>query len=201
MDSSDSDDFNFIFFTTVMAIAAFADKKSKKAKEASRAAMVELEKSTGISGGGGGNSSRSRFKVVNAGPDDTIPLKLKRRRVVLPRPDYAEAPWSRMLRQEGKSLEDHKSTEASSFLRLFRVPYAFFVKLVSLAKTRKWFPIAQIDVSGRPCIPVELKAREFAAAAAASSSSFCCIVLLSIPRIYSSSSYPLLIFPQNIFRI
>lgn len=150
-----------------MAITAFASHKSSKAKEASGAAMLELDNSTSSSSGGGnGKISSSRFEVDHAGQDDTGPPKLKRRRVVLPRPDYAEAPWSRMLRREAKRLEDHKSTEAKSFLRLFRVPYAFFVKLVSLAKARKWFPIAQIDVSGRPCISVELKARECAAVVA-----------------------------------
>ena len=34
---------------------------------------------------------------------------------------------------------------------------AFFLELVKLAKEKEWFPTAERDVAGRPCIPVELK--------------------------------------------
>lgn len=85
--------------------------------------------------------------------EETPPTK--RSRLVYPRGKYRESAWWQMLQAEG--LKDHTTKEARPFRRRFRVPYVFFVDLVTLVKVKKWFSTAEVDVAGRECIPVEPK--------------------------------------------
>lgn len=80
---------------------------------------------------------------------------VKRRRAVLPRPDYKASFWWRMLGETG--LQEPGSREARLFRRRFRIPYQFFRELIKLVEQKKWFSVRERDVAGRPCIPVELK--------------------------------------------
>ena len=59
-----------------------------------------------------------------------------------------------MLRKP--ELEQRDSREYRKFRRHFRIPYEF-LKLVQLAKHRKWFSLAPRDVAGRQCRPVVLE--------------------------------------------
>ena len=81
--------------------------------------------------------------------------RVKRTREVPPRSDFSQAPWSIMLRKA--ELKRRDSRKYRNFRRHFRIPYEFFLKLVQLAKYRKWISLAARDVAGRQCIPVELK--------------------------------------------
>ncbi|CAN0148637.1 unnamed protein product, partial [Hapterophycus canaliculatus] len=60
-----------------------------------------------------------------------------------------------MLGETG--LQEADSKEARLFRRRFRIPFQFFTELIALVKEKRWFPMRVKDVSGRQCIPVELK--------------------------------------------
>ena len=77
-------------------------------------------------------------------------------RTVVPRPDYKQSPWANMLRNQ--DLLDPTSRAAKLFRRRFRVPHVLFLTLVVRRVVEEgWFPTAEMDVVGRPCIPVTLK--------------------------------------------
>ena len=82
---------------------------------------------------------------------------MKRPRLVYDRPDYNESPWARMLRDQ--RLHQLGTREARVFRRNFRLPYPVFVELMKMVKELRWFTARAMDVSGRPCIPLELKVR------------------------------------------
>ena len=64
-----------------------------------------------------------------------------------------------MLRNQ--DLLDPTSRAAKLFRRHFRVPHVFFLTLVRRVIEEGWFPIAEVDVVGRPCISVTLKVSNF----------------------------------------
>ena len=80
-------------------------------------------------------------------------------RTVVPRPDYKQSPWANMLRNQ--DLPDPTSRAAKRFRRRFRVPHVLFLTLVRRVIEEGWFPTAEVDVVGRPCIPVTLKVSNF----------------------------------------
>lgn len=92
-------------------------------------------------------------EVDDGGGDDEPHVKRTRR--VFLRADYSQSPWAIMLGAE--ELSCRNSRQAKGFRRRFRVPYPFFLAIVEMVKTRGWFPSRAEDVTGRPCIPVELK--------------------------------------------
>ena len=64
-----------------------------------------------------------------------------------------------MLRNQ--DLLDPTSSAAKLFRRRFRVPHVFFLTLLRRVIEEGWFPTAEVDVVGRPCIPVTLKVSNF----------------------------------------
>lgn len=82
--------------------------------------------------------------------------RVKRTRRVNARPEYTQSAWGLMLHRKAELL-DLTSTESKVFRQRFRVLYPFFLEVVKLAKEKSWFPTAERDVVGPPCIPVELK--------------------------------------------
>ncbi|CAB1107878.1 unnamed protein product [Ectocarpus sp. CCAP 1310/34] len=46
---------------------------------------------------------------------------------------------------------------AKVFRTRFRVPHAFFLELVKMARGKKWFSVREKDAVGRQGIPIELK--------------------------------------------
>ena len=80
-------------------------------------------------------------------------------RTVVPRPDYKQSPRANMLRNQ--DLLDPTSRAAKLFRRTFCVPQDFFLTLVRRVIEEGWFPTAEVDVVGRPCIPVTLKVSNF----------------------------------------
>lgn len=104
------------------------------------------------------HAKRSRLAAAHANFSETSDAtRVKRSRTVAPRANFSEAPWSIMLRSG--DLLDHTTQAARLFVRRFRVPHAFFLALVKLIKEKAWFPSTEKDISGRQCIPVELKVR------------------------------------------
>ena len=89
-----------------------------------------------------------------------------RPREVYARPDYTQSAWARMLRAGGLHVQGSRA--ANNFRRDFRIPYVVFLELVGMVSDLEWFPSAVLDapederrdVSGRMCIPLELKVRE-----------------------------------------
>ncbi|CBJ30444.1 transposon protein, putative, Pong sub-class [Ectocarpus siliculosus] len=63
--------------------------------------------------------------------------------------------WARML--EDKDLEESNSRTSKQFRLDFRVPCAFFLRLVALVKSKNWFATAGCDAAGRQSHPVEHK--------------------------------------------
>ena len=80
-------------------------------------------------------------------------------RTVVPQPDYKQSPWANILRNQ--DLLDLTSRAAKLFCRRSRVPHVFFLTLVRRVIEEGWFPTAEVDVVGRPCIPVTLKVSNF----------------------------------------
>ena len=72
---------------------------------------------------------------------------VKHTRQVHPRSDFSRAPWSAMPRKA--ELKRHDPREVRNFSIRFRIPYEFFLELVKLAKHRKRFSLAGMDVAGR----------------------------------------------------
>ena len=81
-------------------------------------------------------------------------------RFVVPRPDYKQSSWANMLRNQ-QDLLDPTSRAAKLFRRRFRVYHVFFLTLVRRVIEEGWFPTAEVDVVGRPCISVALKVSNF----------------------------------------
>ena len=81
-------------------------------------------------------------------------------RIVVPRPDYKQSPWAKMLRNQ--DLLDLTSRAAKLFRRRFRVSRMFFLTLVRRVNEEGWFPIAdEVDVVGWPYIPMALNISNF----------------------------------------
>ena len=83
--------------------------------------------------------------------------RIRRTQQVHPRSVFSPTPWSIMLRKT--ELKRRDSSVARNFRRHFRISYEFFLELMQRAKHRKGFSLAARDMSGRQCIPVELKDR------------------------------------------
>ena len=64
-----------------------------------------------------------------------------------------------MLRNQ--DLLDPTSRAAKLFRRRFCVPHVFFLALVRRVNEEGWFPTDEMDVLGRPCLPVTLKVSNF----------------------------------------
>ncbi|CAB1114025.1 unnamed protein product [Ectocarpus sp. CCAP 1310/34] len=58
---------------------------------------------------------------------------------------------------QNADLLDHTTEEAKVFHTRFRVPHAFFLELVKMARGKKWFSVREKDAVGRQGIPIELK--------------------------------------------
>ena len=84
--------------------------------------------------------------------EDGDDSRIKRTRRFHPRCDF-----SRYMSDAKKTeLEQRDSREYRKFRRHFRIPYEI-LELVQLAKHRKWFSLAAMDVAWRQCLPVVLK--------------------------------------------
>ena len=91
------------------------------------------------------------------GEGDNEGPRVRRERLVHPRPEYESSAWAVMLRDS--ALTNPASKSAKTFRRRFRIPHPFFKELVKLVKDKAWFPTATADVGRRKCIPIELKVR------------------------------------------
>ena len=93
--------------------------------------------------------------------DDDDPSPTKRTRESRPRPDYLASAWGLRL----AVMENLRTTnrldpdcrEAREFRSDFRVPYEFFLTFVEMV--RPVFPGSTHDITGRDCVPLELKVR------------------------------------------
>ena len=95
------------------------------------------------------------------GDDDESTQQTKETREVRPRPDYLASAWGVRL-QEMEKLRttnrlDPDCREAKAFRSDFRVPYEFFLTFVEMVKPV--FPSSARDITGRDCVPLELKVR------------------------------------------
>lgn len=90
------------------------------------------------------------------GEEETRVIK---RRCVYERNDWSKCGWAVELKELEEEGTDPTSRSSRRFRRDFRIPYPFFLELVALVKERGWFPTAQKDACGRPCIPTEHKVR------------------------------------------
>ena len=86
--------------------------------------------------------------------DQDGPL-VKRTRRVFARTNWKESAWWRQLQEP--DLLDHTTDAAKVFRTRFRVPHAFFLKLVELAREKRWFSQGDRDAAGKTGIPIELK--------------------------------------------
>lgn len=80
---------------------------------------------------------------------------MKRSRRVKQRNDWSTSAW--WIQLQDADLLDYTTDAAKVFRTRFRVPHAFFLELVALAREKKWFSPADEDAVGRHGIPVELK--------------------------------------------
>lgn len=92
--------------------------------------------------------------LSDAEPEDE-PVRTKFKRGRRKERDTKTCAWAQMLKDE--DLKDGSSTAAKRFRQDFRVPYPFFLRLVEVVKSKKWFATAQYDACGRQCHPVEHK--------------------------------------------
>ena len=113
-------------------------------------------------GPGGGVVDAARgFRRDDTDSDDDDPSQTKRTRESRPRPDYLASAWGVRL----AVMENLRSTnrldpgcrEAKDFRSDFRVPYEFFLTFVEMI--RPVFPASTHDITGRDCVPLELKVR------------------------------------------
>ena len=72
--------------------------------------------------------------------------------------DYAGSPWMKTLQNDdANGPRNPASTKGKKFRTDFRVPYTVFIFIVYLAKVHGWAAKADVDVCGRPTVPIELK--------------------------------------------
>ena len=137
---SDGDEYETLA-TLAVAVASFAKRKHNSSSRRRTVAAWDLVmKEMDTDGDEDDNAPRAKFT-----------------RRVWPRPDYSSSAWAVML--QCPALHNHKSAEAKTFRRRFRVPHVFFLQLVKIVEDRNWFAVAAHDAVGRPSIPVELKVR------------------------------------------
>ena len=89
--------------------------------------------------------------------DEDLPIdgRKRARPGQLPRPDYKNSTWGRMLRDEATELRIAGSTASNLFRRRFRLPYPLFEML--MIDVNLWQRNASShDVTGREAIPLEL---------------------------------------------
>lgn len=93
------------------------------------------------------------FEWEDSGEQDGPPVK--RSRQVKERKDWSTSAW--WLQLQDAALLDHATDAAKTFRTRFRVPHAFFLELVKLARGKRWFSRGEQDAAGRQGIPIELK--------------------------------------------
>lgn len=86
---------------------------------------------------------------------EMTPPQAKRSRKQRRRRDVKTCAWAQLL--EDPELNDPESMAAKEFRQDFRLPYPFFLRLVELVKTKRWFSTGESDCAGRAAHPVEHK--------------------------------------------
>lgn len=82
-----------------------------------------------------------------------------RSRTFHPRPGYSPSTYAASGVSRITPSTTRRLGRPNFSRRRFRPPYYFPHKLVKLAKQQDWFATAAVGITGRQCIPVELKVR------------------------------------------